>query len=61
MVVPEQMKKVNEITSYLFDDSLIISLSKDWVNVFGSLPKFSTKIKNGRLILTSQIIKGDEG
>jgi len=55
------MRKVNEITSYLFDDSLIISLSKDWINVFGSLPKFSTKIKNGRLILTSQIIKGDEG
>jgi len=52
------MKKVNEVTSYLFGENLILSLSKDWINVFSTLPKFSTEIKNGRLILTSQIIKG---
>ena len=54
------MKKINEITSYLFENNLLISLSKDWINIFEGMPKFSAEYKNGRLVLTSQTIQGKE-
>jgi len=53
------MKEMGKITSYLFGDSLLISLSKDWIDIFDALPKFSAEIKNEKLVLTSQKIKGD--
>jgi len=46
----------NKISSHLFDDFLIVSLSKEWLNIFKTLPIFSVEFKNGRLILTSQNI-----
>jgi len=54
------MKKISEITSYLFDSNLLISLSKDWINIFEGMPKFSAEFKNGKLVLTSQTIKEKE-
>jgi len=51
------MTMISEVTSYLFGDNLLISLSKDWLNIFEGMPKFSVEIKNKKLVLSSQIIK----
>jgi len=40
------MKKITEVKSYLFDNYLIVSLSKDWVNVFGEIPRFKVVLDN---------------
>jgi len=45
-----------QVSSHLFDNYLIVSLSKEWLNIFNALPTFSVEFKNGRLILTSQKI-----
>jgi len=46
------MKKVDEIIPYIFENYLIISLSKDWIKVFDKVPKFEAFIDNKkRLIL----------
>lgn len=47
------MKKVI-VTPYLFEDSLVISLSKDWIRQFGAIPKFSVKVDSrNRLVIES--------
>jgi len=40
------MKRLSDITSYLFEDHIIISLSKDWINVFKAIPEFEVIIDN---------------
>jgi len=43
------------VKSLLFENSLIISLSKDWLTHFSKIPEFDVKIDNdGRLCMTSQ-------
>jgi len=43
------------VKSLLFENSLIISLSKDWLNYFSKIPEFGVVIDNdGRLCITSQ-------
>ena len=51
------------VKSLLFENSLIISLSKDWLNYFSKIPEFDVIIDNkGRLCITSQekIVQGNE-
>jgi len=49
------MKRLSDVTSYLFEDHIIISLSKDWLNTFGKLPDFEVLIDNlGKLHLKSK-------
>ena len=49
------MNKLGTISPLIFDDSLIISLTKDWINHFQSVPKFDVSIdKKGRLLLISK-------
>jgi len=46
------MKKICEVTPFLFNDHLVISFSKDWLQFFEKFPKFTAKIDNqSRLIL----------
>jgi len=43
------------VKSLLFENSLIISLSKDWLNYFSKIPEFDVIIDNkDRLCITSQ-------
>jgi len=49
------MKRLSDATSYLFEDHIIVSLSKDWLNAFGKLPDFEVLIDNlGKLHLKSR-------
>ena len=49
----------NEVSSYLFLDHIILALSKDWLNLFGELPKFVVFFDTkGRLTLrTTKSVK----
>ena len=43
------------VKSLLFENSLIISLSKDWLNYFSKIPEFDVMINDKvRLCITSQ-------
>ena len=49
------MKRLSDVTSYLFEDHIIVSLSKDWITVFKGLPDFEVLIDNfGKLHLKSK-------
>ena len=49
------MIHLKTVKSLLFENSLIISLSKDWLTHFSKIPEFDVKIDNdGRLCMTSQ-------
>lgn len=51
------MKEI--ITPHLFENSLIISLSKDWISQFNKIPQFTVRInsKNKLVIETIQGVK----
>jgi hypothetical protein len=43
------------VKSLLFENNLILSLSKNWLNYFSKIPEFDVMINNkGRLCITSQ-------
>ena len=49
------MTNLGTITPILFENNLIISLSKEWISKFSGIPKFSVKINEaGRLCITSE-------
>jgi len=49
------MTRLGTISPLIFSDSLIISLTKDWINHFQSVPKFDVSIdKKGRLCIISK-------
>ena len=49
------MINLKTVKSLLFEQSLILSLSKDWLTYFSKIPKFDVIIDNkGRLCITSQ-------
>lgn len=48
------MTNLGTISPLIFEDNLIIALSKDWINHFQSMPKFDVSIdKKGRLCIIS--------
>jgi len=48
------MKKLGEFDSFLFEDHIIISLDRKWLEVFGELPKFEVAIdEKGKLHIKS--------
>jgi hypothetical protein len=48
------MEKIAEVGTFLFDDYLILGLSKKWLQLLGETPKFEALIdKKGKLILRS--------
>jgi len=52
------MKELGKVQTYLFDDHVIISFDKKWINLFGGLPVFRIIIDNeNRLCLQSQVIR----
>ena len=49
------MTRLGTISPLIFQDNLIISLTKDWINHFQSVPKFDVSIdKKGRLCIISK-------
>ncbi len=49
------MTSLGTVKPLLFDQSLIISLSKDWLTNFSTIPEFDVIIdKKGRLCIISQ-------
>ena len=52
------MKELGKVQSYLFDEHVIVSFDKKWINLFGGLPVFRIIIDDeGKLCLQSQVIK----
>ncbi|KFM14397.1 hypothetical protein SCCGRSA3_00018 [Marine Group I thaumarchaeote SCGC RSA3] len=52
------MKELGSVQANLFNDFLIVSLDKEWINLFGGLPVFRIIIDDqGRLCLQSQVIR----
>lgn len=53
------MKKLISITPYIFENFLLLSLNYDWLNQFGSIPKFDVFIdKNKKLcIISTEMLK----
>ena len=52
------MKELGTVQASLFDEFLIVSLDKKWINIFGRLPVFRVIIDDqGRLCLQSQVIR----
>jgi len=48
------MGKIAEVGTFLFDDYLILGLSKKWMQLLGDTPRFEALIdKKGKLILRS--------
>lgn len=48
------MKNLGTYEPFLFEEHILISLDKKWIEVFGELPKFEVKIdKKGKLCITS--------
>ena len=54
MVVREQVKQIASVTPYLFEDHIIISLSKEWLIAFGKIPTFDAFVVDKRLQLISK-------
>jgi len=44
------MKTISKIKPYLFDNYLIIALSKDWIDVCKGIPEFSVILDNNQRI-----------
>ena len=49
---------LGQVQSYLFDEHVIVSFDKKWINLLGGLPVFKIIIDDkGRLCLQSQVIR----
>ena len=55
------MKKIGTVTPTLFDDFLIISLSKQWIDVWQNIPEFSVYVdeKKQMVLKTNDKRSGD--
>ncbi len=61
MVGRTQMKKIGTVLSYLFENHIILSLSKDWITICKGLPEFEVRIDDqNRLQLISKQVIGSE-
>lgn len=45
------MKKIAEITPFLFEDHLVISIKKEWLDVWNQIPKFSVYVDGKELVM----------
>jgi hypothetical protein len=55
------MKKTTTVLPYLFGDYLVLSLSKDWLRVFGEIPKFTVSVDERSLTLRAAIKRKEGG
>ena len=55
------MKKLYHIISYLFENHLLISLSKEWINACHGLPEFDVIIDddNKLHLISKQVVKNE--
>ena len=45
------MKKIAEITPLLFEDHLVISIKKEWLDVWNQIPKLSVYVDGKELVM----------
>lgn len=58
----QTMKKViAEVLPHLLGDYLVLSFSKDWLRVFGEIPKFTVNVDEGSLVLRAEIKRKGKG
>ncbi len=48
------MKKLGIISPHIFEDKLILSFSKNWMNQFGKVPEFDIFMDKNKLHLISK-------
>jgi len=48
------LKKITKLKPFLFEDWLIISFSKDWINFFSKIPTFDVGYENGKLVIQTE-------
>ena len=53
------MKKIATVTPTLFDDFLIISFNKKWIDVWGKIPEFDVFSDGKTLKITSKKLGGN--
>ena len=55
------MKRLSDVTSYLFDDHIIISFEKEWITIFKRLPEFEVLIDNKKRLhlISKETIKNE--
>ena len=46
--VYEDMEKIGEFGSFLFEGYIVILLHKEWLDLFGEIPRFEIKLDNKR-------------
>lgn len=52
------MEKLRSVKPYLFGEFLIIAFTKDWINLFNTIPEFDVFLDKGKLVLiTKESIK----
>lgn len=56
-----RQRTLQRITPLFYDDNLIVSLSKKWIEYFGKIPDFEVILeKNGKLLLRSRTAKKED-
>lgn len=49
------MKKIGEINPYLFEDFLVISIKKEWLNVWKKIPSFLVYADGKKFLIKADI------
>jgi len=49
------VKKIGEIPPYLFEDFLVISIKKEWINVWEKIPNFLVYADGKKLVIKADI------
>lgn len=53
-----KQQTIQKISPILFEDNLLVSFSKEWIEIFGKIPEFDVIIdKNNRLHLVGPKIQ----
>lgn len=56
------MRKIGTVTPYMIDDYLVVSLSRNWVNIYQSIPTFDVFLdeKNRMHLVISENMKSGD-
>jgi hypothetical protein len=52
------MKKIAKVVPHMYEDNLVLALSKDWVTLYGKYPEFDVYVdRHLRLHIVSKEVK----
>jgi hypothetical protein len=55
------MKKIAKVVPHLYEDNLVLALSKDWITLYGRYPEFDVYVdRNLRLHLVAREVKNKQ-